>query len=1057
MSSMSGYMLMTGQPLQDIRKQRKQEKEQAAKATPERPVAGRKAMMLGVDTGDGVLDRPFIGRSGTSSTKTSTDSDETITKKERSFNIFGHRKKKRSKDLGRPSEISSPISRFEIPGLRSASPVFGFRSTSPAPPELRAISPVPSGFRIASPIPPSPTKLTPVEAERISIESSPSSNSSQAFLIDIPEPKTNLSASDILFGGRQNIPPPPPPKHHLPPMIPNPKEDPIMSSLSSATVVKPKTPVPVPKSPLGSPVIPLPSSSTRTRPPPLRNLSASTSASPTSERPILPMPSSSREIAEQDHSRKASQSSDLDPDGIQDKKRQHWLCPESPHRNIINEKLYNELPLDISEMPVEPVPSAPSAPSEKDPSMFAPRPEDNGELPPDLPPPPPFEEEEDHNPEFSEDLKSHLRPSELSGEWWRLYAPPPELSYIPQNTPIEILNLYNDEQLEFDIKRIQSKAPLQPQLDVSSDSKPKRKEAEDGCVEEVGYNSHRASTHTAEGTIFSRRSIATTATSVSEAGVPENLSPVSPAAAPVQPPTMARWTAFSRWGPSNHDSLPAYSPMRESFLNGQWSPRKNDTGCAMCMEDLSLRRMIAIDCNHKYCNACLRSIILASLNDEISFPPKCCTARIPVKAVKTVCNLSEQAALNHKIREYSQAPQERVYCPRQSCGRYVPPESVKDFRTKCLVCQFCQTKVCPTCRGIAHLDGAPCPKDHSNSCHTCNMTKDACLCKTDEEKILEWGKTRFYESTHSDDFERRIDELHVQSAVADVVAYERKTIQEQQAAEEALRVRRDKEKMEQKRKEEARMTDISRKYDKLTGQLEMLLDAQSALMESRLAGVRAELLGRHEEGEARHEMMLAEEDETLEARVSERSVDLREKLDAELTLLDAKFEEEEDDIIIVLTRQHRGKPNRDERIKSAVDRLKHHQDEEKEEVKNKYSADFAAVRSTVLEDIELAKQDIIRHRELELSGQFQEWHEAARREYADEKWFEAVKEIRKEHLAIQFEAQKDEYRMKKLELELEESFKLAMMLELEDERDRVYSSARHRDTPAVKPLTIRSI
>ncbi|KAF3910398.1 hypothetical protein ABW20_dc0103396 [Dactylellina cionopaga] len=1037
MSSMSGYMLRTGSPFpQDIRKQRKQEKEAALAATaePKRQNAGRCAIMLSVDTGDAASARPGVGRSATGSTKGSTDSDDTLLK--RGFNLFNHRRKKKSRDMR--NETGSAHSRFDLLSFRPSSPIFGLRSQSPIPPEPRSSSPVPSSssLRVVSPTPGEPLEL------RTSLESIPSIYSTHIHHVDTPEPKTNLSANDILFGGRQSIPPPPPPKVSVASIIPNPKEDPMMSSLSPATIVKPRTPINGPGSPVSSPIF--------ARPPPLQTHSepilSSSSIPPPFERHIPP----GLEDSELERNRKGSESSDFD--GEKDKKRQHWLVPSSGNTNIINEKLYNDLPLDTSEMPIDPGPSASAPRPEKDPSLFAPRPdaEESGDFPADYPPPPFEEEETVPKPEFSENLKAHLRGSDRAGQWWRSYAPPPELSYIPESTPVEILNLYNDEQLEFDIKRIQSLAPAQPDFEAPAESKTRRNDVGEEIsvsVEEVGYNSHRASTHTAEGTIFSRRSIATTATSVSDAGAPENTSPVSP----TQPSAaaMARWTAFSKWGPSNRDSLPAYSPMRDSFM--ALNARKNEKGCAMCMEDLSARRMIVIDCNHKYCNACLRSIVLASLNDEIAFPPKCCTSRIPVRAIRAVCNLSEQAALNHKIREYSQTPDERVYCPSDSCGRFIPPESVNDFRAKCLVCQFCQTRVCLQCKGKAHFDANMCPREEMDLCLGCGSNgPDNCVCKYDEDKMLDWGKTRMYESG-GDDVDGRVEEMTVHSAMADIMAYERKATRDQIAFEEALRIRKDKEKMEKKRKEEARMTDLSKKYDKLTKQLEKLLGAQSALMEARLATARAELLENHEVGEERLGAILGEEDDTFETRVSERSIELDLQLEGEMKALDSKFEEEEDDIIMVLTRQHRGKPNRDERIKSAVDRLKIQQEEEKEDVKNKFSSQFADLRNRVLDDIDFDKQDIMRHREIELEAQYKEWHEAARREYADEKWFAAVKEIRKEHLAIQFEAQKDEYRRKKLEAELEESFKLAMMLELEDERDKVYSSSRRpRDNVHIK-------
>ncbi|KAJ6262942.1 hypothetical protein Dda_1500 [Drechslerella dactyloides] len=1036
---MSGYMFMTGSPfLQDITKQDKETAAQIAAA--QLALAGRKAsIMLGED----VPDAEPVTRTATASTKGSTDSEEAPPFKRGFGSIFQHRRRKRSKDI--KPDSASTASRFDLlSSFRPSSPISfaGLRSNSLIPPD--AIRPTsPTSLRVVSPV---PGELPEI---RTSLDSTPSIHSAHLFNVDTPEPKTNLSAIDILVGGLESIPPRPPPKSYVSAFIPNPKEDPIMSSLSPTTIVKTSN---------QRPMSPGSSSISHTQLPPLQTRSDSIFSASGSERQM----SIGSEEPEMERLRKGSESSEFD--GEKDKKRQHWLVPSSPHTNIIDEKLYNELPLDLSEVPLDPGPgpsTAAAAPRpEKDPAMFAQRADSDDEY---SSPPPPFEEEETiPKPEFSENLKEHLRGSDLAGNWWRLYAPPPELSYVPESTPIELLNLYNDEQLEFDIRRIQGLPPVDPDAELQAVPRSKRSDSTEescACSDDISYNSHRASTHTAEGTIFSRRSVATTATSVSDAGAPENASPISP----TQPSAaaMARWTAFSKWGPSIRDSLPAYSPMRESFMNmNPLSPnplnqRKNENGCAMCMEDLSVRRTVIIDCQHKFCTACLRSIVLASLNDEISFPPKCCTTRIPVRAIRAVCNLSEQAAVNHKIREYSQDPADRIYCPSSACGRFIPPEPLHDFRSKCLVCQFCQAKVCPTCRGRAHAEGAVCPKEEQELCTGCEMSGDNCLCKFDEEGLMDWGKTRLYESGNLDELDRQAGEIHsathghVQPSMADMGMgigmrrdFERKVSWEQLAAEESLRNKRDKEKQERKRKEEAQITDLSKRYDKLMKQLENLLEAQSTLMEQRLELVRAGLMAGHEEGEAQLEAILAEEDETLEARLAERAIDLESRLDEELKQLDAKFEEEEDDIIIILTRQHRGKPNRDERIKSAVDRLKLQQSEEKQDVKSQYSTQLSDLRKTVISEIEQIKQEIIQQRQADLEGQYEEWHEAARREYADEKWFAAVREIRKEHLAIQFEAQKDECRRKKLEAELEESFKLAMMLEMEDERDKVYSSGR---------------
>ncbi|KAF8535845.1 hypothetical protein BDD12DRAFT_323583 [Trichophaea hybrida] len=129
--------------------------------------------------------------------------------------------------------------------------------------------------------------------------------------------------------------------------------------------------------------------------------------------------------------------------------------------------------------------------------------------------------------------------------------------------------------------------------------------------------------------------------------------------------------------------------------------------CVTCMDDeIPAKEAAKLACGHWFCNECLKRLFTLSLTDPAHMPPKCCQSdHIPLKHVDKLLSYQNKKLWNKKYLEYTTA--NRIYCPTTDCGEWIQP---KDIQGGIGQCQKCKNKVCSTCNGKAHGDGA-CPQD----------------------------------------------------------------------------------------------------------------------------------------------------------------------------------------------------------------------------------------------------------------------------------------------------------------------------------------------------------
>ena len=131
--------------------------------------------------------------------------------------------------------------------------------------------------------------------------------------------------------------------------------------------------------------------------------------------------------------------------------------------------------------------------------------------------------------------------------------------------------------------------------------------------------------------------------------------------------------------------------------------------CTGCFQKVPTRTLLTAPCAHQYCPSCLRRMSSTALKNPDIFPAKCCFQEIPIKALVEVMSFRNRKRYILRWEENNIPPLERLYCPRATCSRWIPPKST-ETRLGYLLCPYCRAKICSKCGDSFHL-GWPCSKD----------------------------------------------------------------------------------------------------------------------------------------------------------------------------------------------------------------------------------------------------------------------------------------------------------------------------------------------------------
>lgn len=133
--------------------------------------------------------------------------------------------------------------------------------------------------------------------------------------------------------------------------------------------------------------------------------------------------------------------------------------------------------------------------------------------------------------------------------------------------------------------------------------------------------------------------------------------------------------------------------------------------CTSCFDEFPKIDTAKLACAHSYCKPCLATLVTTAIQNESSFPPKCCLTQVPLQTALLPLNAKQREMYQEKAAEYSIPAQKRWYCPNKKCLKWIAPATVRPSRSLNRRCPHCATKICSICRATAHSDSTDCPQD----------------------------------------------------------------------------------------------------------------------------------------------------------------------------------------------------------------------------------------------------------------------------------------------------------------------------------------------------------
>ncbi|KAJ4677095.1 hypothetical protein HRR93_003364 [Exophiala dermatitidis] len=440
----------------------------------------------------------------------------------------------------------------------------------------------------------------------------------------------------------------------------------------------------------------------------------------------------------------------------------------------------------------------------------------------------------------------------------------------------------------------------------------------------------------------------------------------------------------------------AFESTRDIFSSIVVKAKGPPVECTGCFEEISPSETAKLPCTHHYCKECLTTLIITALQNEATFPPKCCLTAIPLKTVLLHLTKEQRQTYKEKAAEYAIPPQERLYCPNTNCLRWISPSAIRrDRQGVNHSCPHCSTKICGACHGLAHKRFTECPKDSGleatilmaelegwrrcymcrtiverndgcrhmtckcggEFCYICGAVWQTCHCTEDDELVRQEELRQRREQQQGESAE-------IARAIAEVEALERIEAERRQQEEREEEERRQAElarlEAERLREEEARRREelrLEREFRKtLRISVEQACEALQSALEDVLRVQRTSLDSRHINLEKQYfQRCNAEVDEqqtsmetmmtALESHISGRIKALEESHEAELRAFDAKLQELEDDFFLEMQTHLRGKSDREGRERRLQDRFNKQQDAKREDIFGRQESEMEVVKA----------------------------------------------------------------------------------------------------------------
>ena len=138
--------------------------------------------------------------------------------------------------------------------------------------------------------------------------------------------------------------------------------------------------------------------------------------------------------------------------------------------------------------------------------------------------------------------------------------------------------------------------------------------------------------------------------------------------------------------------LPSRKGKSELSLDPQTTP-PTSYECTSCFDDVPGNKAVDMPCHHKYCSSCFSQLVLTAINNEDTFPPKCCLQEIPKKTMRHHLSPKALAQFDEKALEYAVAIGNRYYCVSPKCAKWIDTRNAKRVNG-ILECPHCAVKLC---------------------------------------------------------------------------------------------------------------------------------------------------------------------------------------------------------------------------------------------------------------------------------------------------------------------------------------------------------------------------
>ncbi|OAL35835.1 hypothetical protein AYO20_04985 [Fonsecaea nubica] len=408
--------------------------------------------------------------------------------------------------------------------------------------------------------------------------------------------------------------------------------------------------------------------------------------------------------------------------------------------------------------------------------------------------------------------------------------------------------------------------------------------------------------------------------------------------------------------------------------------------CTSCFEEASEDETRKLPCNHSYCKSCLTTLITTALQNESSFPPKCCLTEIPLQTVLLSLDAKHRELYKEKVAEYAIAPQERWYCPNTKCLKWIPPSKLQRIRILNMRCPHCATKICSICRGLAHRDSADCPQDFGleatmvlaelqgwrrcfkcrtmvEFCYSCGAKWRSCACTEadDNNRQEELRRLRDERAEIADAEAAEINRIIAQVEEVERLQAEERRREEQRQEEERRREEAELARLEEqrlqeeanRRAEEERMAQELRRIlklsveetcDKIQTAWNGILQTQKKTLDNRHLNAEQQYMLLRDEARARQQEENSEILAKMESNIAKRTTSVKERHDMEVRTFDTEQQELEDDMFLEIKLHLRGKQDKEARERRLQERFQRQREEKQQEMLSKHQSELDALQ-----------------------------------------------------------------------------------------------------------------